>query len=128
MNYQVQRKIRSSIDEVKNVVDDILINIQQDLNDKIIFNTKLILNELIINGVIHGNHKDASKYLYISVYIKNNCVVIEVSDEGLGIVYKHKSFGEYDFDCSGRGLMLVEGLSDKFRVSGNKVTCVQYLK
>lgn len=128
MNYQIQRKIRSSIDEVKNIVDDILLNIQQDLNDKVIFNTKLILSELIINGVIHGNHKDTSKYLYINVYIKNNCIIIEVSDEGHGIVYKHKSFGEYDYDSSGRGLMLVEGLSDKFKVCGNKVTCVQYLK
>ena len=128
MNYKIQRKIQSNIDEVKYVVEDILLNIQNDLTENIIFNTKLILNELIIKGVIHGNHKDISKYLYINVLIKNNCIIIEVSDEGLGIVYKHKTFGEYDYDDSGRGLMLVEGLSDKFKVNGNTVTCVQYLK
>ena len=128
MNCKIQRKIQSDINEVKYVVEDILLNIQEALSDNVFFNTKLILNELIINGVKHGNLEDISKILDIDVLVNNSCIIIEVSDEGSGIQYNHKSFGYYDFDDTGRGLMLVEGLSDEFLVSGNTVTCVQYLK
>ncbi len=128
MNCQIQRKIRSDINEVKYVVEDILLNIQEALSDNVFFNTKLILNELIINGVKHGNLEDISKILDIDILVNNSCIIIEVSDEGSGIQYNHKSFGQYDFDDTGRGMMLVEGLSDEFLVSGNTVTCVQYLK
>ena len=128
MNYKIERKIQSDINKVKYVVEDILLSIEEVLTDNIFFNTKLILNELIINGVKHGNLEDASKVLYISVFINSRCIIIEVADEGLGVKYNHKSFGQYDFSDTGRGLMLVEGLSDKFVVDGNTVTCVQYLK
>jgi len=128
MNYKIERKIQSDIKKVKYVVEDILLSIKEVLTDSIFFNTKLILNELIINGVKHGNLEDTSKVLSISVFINSRCIIIEVADEGLGVKYNHKSFGEYDFSDTGRGLMLVEGLSDKFVVDGNTVTCVQYLK
>lgn len=128
MNCKIQRKIRSDINEVKCVVEDILFNIQDGVTDNVFFNTKLILNELIINGVKHGNLEDISKILDIDVLINNQCIIIEVSDEGLGIKYNHKSFGQYDYYDTGRGLMLVEGLSDEFLVDGNTVICVQYLK
>lgn len=128
MNLKMQRKIQSNISEVKYVVEDILLCIQEALSDNTFFNTRLILNELIINGVKHGNHEDFNKILNIDVFINNMCIIIEVSDEGLGIKYNHKSYGHYDFKDSGRGLMLVEGLSDEFAVEGNRVKCVQYLK
>lgn len=125
---KIQREIKSDINQVKYVVDDILLNIQEDLNENAFFNTKLILSELIINGVKHGNLCDITKLLNIRIHINNNSIIIEVSDEGLGIKYNHKSYGKYDFDDKGRGLMLVEGLSDEFAVYGNTVKCVQYLK
>lgn len=128
MNYKIERRVQSDISIVKNVVEDILLNIQDVLNDSNFFNTKLILNELIINGVKHGNLEDINKSLCIDVFVNNNCLIIKVSDEGNGIKYNHKHLGDYDFNESGRGLMLVEGLSDKLDVNGNTVTCVQYLK
>jgi len=128
MNYKIERTVQSDINMVKNVVEDILLNIQGVLNDSSFFNTKLILNELIINGVKHGNLEDVNKSLSVDVFIDNYCLIIRVSDEGNGIKYNHKDFGEYDFSETGRGLMLVEGLSDKLNVNGNTVTCVQYLK
>lgn len=128
MKYKMVKKINSDINIVKYAVDDILLKFQGCLADNTFFNTKLILNELLINGVIHGNLQDKNKLLYIDVTLNNSSLIISVSDEGTGINYRHKNFGEYDFSDSGRGLMLVEGLSDKFLVDGNKVTCVQYLK
>jgi serine/threonine-protein kinase RsbW len=128
MNYRIEKKVQSDINIVKNVVEDILLDIQDGLTESNFFNTKLILNELIINGVKHGNLEDINKSLLINVLINNACLVIKVSDEGMGINYNHKTLGEYDFCECGRGLMLVEGLADKFNVEGNTVTCVQYLK
>ena len=127
MDYRIEKKVHSDINCVKNIVEEILQNIRDILDENVFFNTKIILNELIINGVLHGNKQDISKSLDINVTISNSCLVIEVTDEGSGIIYKHKSFGDYDYCESGRGLMLVEGLSDKFTIDGNRATCVQYL-
>ncbi|MBP1924836.1 serine/threonine-protein kinase RsbW [Sedimentibacter acidaminivorans] len=128
MNYKIEKKVQSDINIVKNVVEDILLDIRDGLTESNFFNTKLILNELIINGVKHGNLDDINKSLFIDVLVNNSCLIIKVSDEGKGIKYKHKKLGEYDFCENGRGLMLVEGLADKVDINGNTVTCVQYLK
>lgn len=128
MDYTIEKKVHTDIGSIKNIVDDILRNIKEQLNENVFFNTKIILYELIINGVLHGNRQDTNKQIIIKLIIDNSCITIEVTDEGSGIFYKHKAFGNYDFCESGRGLMLVEGLSDKFTVDGNRVTCVQYLK
>jgi serine/threonine-protein kinase RsbW len=128
MDYKIEKKVHSDINSVKNIVEDILQNIKEIINENVFFNTKIILNELIINGVLHGNRQDINKQIIINLMINKSCVIIEVIDEGSGITYKHKAFGDYDFCESGRGLMLVEGLSDKFAIDGNRVTCIQYLK
>ncbi|NLJ58428.1 MAG: ATP-binding protein [Tissierellia bacterium] len=128
MNYVVEKKINSDINCVKLIVNEILSKIKDLINDNALFNTKLILNELMINSVIHGNCEDLNKMIYIKVYINNSQIIIEVSDEGSGVCYNHKKYGEYSLRESGRGLMLVEGLADKFQVDGNTVTCIQYLK
>lgn len=128
MDYKIEKKVHSDIKGVKNIVEEILQNIRDILNENTFFNTKIILYELIINGVLHGNKQDINKNLFIQVKINKSCIIIEVTDEGSGIIYKQKTFGDYDFCESGRGLMLVEGLSDKFSIEGNRVTCIQYLK
>lgn len=128
MYYRFEKTIQSDIVIVKNAVEDILYNIRDIINENMFFNTKLILNELIINGVRHGNREDPSKMLNVAVTVNKGSLTIVVSDEGSGIEYKRKNYGEYDFCEAGRGLMLVEGLADKFQINGNTVTCVQYLK
>lgn len=128
MYYAIEKKVHTDIGSVKNIVEEILKNIKEQLDENIFFNTKIILYELIINSVLHGNRQDIDKQIIIKLVIDNSCITIEVKDEGSGIFYKHKTCGDYDFSESGRGLMLVEGLSDKFTVEGNRVTCVQYFK
>lgn len=128
MHYVVERKVNSDIGCGKKLIEEILRNIEGILDPDTFFNTKLILNELMINSVIHGNCGDLDKMINIKVYINKSRVIIEVSDEGSGICYDLKDCGEFDYLESGRGLMLVEGLSDKLNVDGNTVTCVQYIK
>ncbi len=128
MDYNIEKKVHSDINSVKSIVEDILQNIKEIINENTFFNTKIILNELIINGVLHGNRQDLNKQIIINLRINKSCIIIEVTDEGSGIIYKHKTIGDYDFCESGRGLMLVEGLADKLAIDGNRVTCIQYLK
>ncbi len=128
MHYVDERKVQSDIKCGKKLIDEILQNIEEIIDPDAFFNTKLILNELMINSVIHGNCGDLNKKICIKVYINKSRIIIEVSDEGTGIYCDLKDCGEFDYLESGRGLMLVEGLSDKLNVDGNTVTCVQYLK
>ncbi len=128
MHYVVEKRVNSDIRCGRRLIDDILRNIEGILDPDTFFNTKLILNELMINSVIHGNCGDLDKMINIKVYINKSRVIIEVTDEGSGICYDLKDCGEFDYLESGRGLMLVEGLSDKLNVEGNTVTCVQYIK
>ena len=128
MHYVVERKVNSDIKCGRKIIDEILRNIEELIDSDAFFNTKLILNELMINSVIHGNCGDLNKMIYIKVYINRSRIIIEVSDEGSGICYDIKDYGQFDYLECGRGLMLVEGLVDKLNVDGNTVTCVQYLK
>ncbi|NLK64443.1 MAG: ATP-binding protein [Tissierellia bacterium] len=128
MHYAVERKINSDLKCGKKTIEEILQSIKGIVDPDTFFNTKLILNELMINSVIHGNCGDLNKMINIKVHINKSRIIIEVSDEGSGICYDVKDYGDFDYLESGRGLMLVEGLSDMLSVDGNTVTCVQYLK
>ena len=128
MDYLIEKNVHSDIKCVKKLIEEILPCIKDIINPNTFFNTKLILYELMINSVIHGNCEDLNKMINIKICINKSRIIIEVSDEGSGVCYAHKNFGEYDLTESGRGLMLVEGLSDKLNIDGNTVTCVQYLK
>ena len=128
MHYAVERKVNSDIKCGKKLIEEILRNIEGLIEPDAFLNTKLILNELMINSVIHGNCGDLNKKINMKVYINKSRIIIEVSDEGSGVCFERKNCGEYDYLECGRGLMLVEGLSDKLNVDGNTVTCVQYLK
>lgn len=128
MDYIIEKKVHSDIYCVKIFIEEVLQNIKGIIDDNAFFNTKLILNELMINSVIHGNCKDLNKMICIKLFINKTRIIIEVSDEGDGICHKHKNCGEFDFMESGRGLMLVRGLTDKLDISGNTITCVQYIK
>jgi anti-sigma regulatory factor (Ser/Thr protein kinase) len=127
MDYRIEKKAYIDIDGIKDIIEEILCHIRGIINENVFFNTKLILYELTINGILHGNHENVNKGICINLTINKSCIIIEVIDEGSGITYKHKSFGDYDLCESGRGLMLVEGLSDKFEIEGNRIKCVQYL-
>jgi serine/threonine-protein kinase RsbW len=128
MHFAVERRINSDLKCGKQTIEEILQSIKGIIDPDTFFNTKLILYELMVNSVIHGNCGDMNKMVDIKVYINKSRIIIEVTDEGSGICCDIEDYGEYDYLESGRGLMLVEGLSDMLNIDGNTVTCVQYLK
>ena len=71
MHFAVERRINSDLKCGKETIDEILQNIKEIVDPDTFFNTKLILNELMINSVIHGNCGDMNKMIDIKVYIIN---------------------------------------------------------
>ena len=94
-------------------------------NKEIIFDIKLILNELVINGAIHGNSCINSKCVSLSLELVNDKMTIEVKDEGQGIDYDVSGYDPTDLLYGGRGL--VYGLSDEFYIDKNRVVAIKHI-
>jgi serine/threonine-protein kinase RsbW len=54
-------------------------------------------------------------------------IKIEVSDEGEGFIFDCNKYNPLDLKCSGRGLIIANGLSDEFYVNKNKIIAIKYL-
>lgn len=118
----------SDLEIIKNFVDEILNKINPIVEDKdTMFDIKLILNELIVNGVMHGNECIGSKCVKLLLEIKDQTLKIQVEDEGEGINYDFMSYDPENLKCCGRGLVIVNGLSDEFYIQKNKVVAVKQL-
>lgn len=126
--YIIDESVCSDMCKVKPFLKRILNMIGEKIHDKnIMFDIRLILDELITNGVLHGNKCDRKKCVSLSIKIDSNKVRIEVSDEGKGFIYDKGAYNPLELKCSGRGLVIVEGLSDEFYVHNNKIISIKYL-
>lgn len=128
LDFKYSGIVCSDLEMIKNFVDEILIKIDRLVkNSDTMFDIKLILNELVINGVFHGNDCISSKCVKLSLELKENKMIIQVEDEGKGIDFDIKDYDPTELSCSGRGLVLVNGLSDEFYIQKNKVTAVKHI-
>lgn len=128
MDYTYQGSICSDLGLVKDFVEDVLGKLNKMINDDdTMFEIRLIMNELIINGIFHGNKYIESKKVKVAIELKNSKLIIHVKDEGTGVHYDFESYNPMELKCRGRGLVLVEGLSDELILDKNKVTAVKYL-
>lgn len=103
------------------------------------FDIQVIINELLINAIKHGNKYDKHKLVKITAGLaKNHSLILCVEDEGYGYDYKSLLKSETDsidvadsfnMDESGRGLMIVSNLSDRIRFNetGNRVYILKRL-
>lgn len=128
MNFRYSGSVCSDLDLIKKFLDEILKKLNPIIdNGDIIFDIKLILNELVINGVFHGNECEDTKCVNLSLQICDGKIIIEVEDEGQGIDYDFSNYNPLDLKCSGRGLVLVKGLSDELIVNDNRITAIKNL-
>lgn len=120
----IEKQIHSDLNIVKETVNEILLDIDVELNNEYSFIIKLVLSELVINCVKHGNKNNTNKLIYIKLDIYDDRIIISVQDEGKGIKYNNNPD---TLSESGRGLMLVKGLTDKMIIDNNTVICFIYL-
>lgn len=121
--------INSDLKLIKNFVEEILNKLNRIIdNGDTMFDLRLILNELVINGVFHGNECIETKCVNLTLEIKNGQIRIEVKDEGGGIDYDFTTYDPLDLKCSGRGLVLVHGLSDELIVKNNRIIAIKNIQ
>lgn len=138
--------LSSDFNKVYGSVEDILTFLDLNLGcveENNIFELKVILNELILNAIKHGNKCELSKYVKIrTAVLDHGHVVFIIQDEGTGHDYK-KAINTANVCCAedyladlcdvketGRGLLIVRNLCDgmKFNKKGNKVIVLKRLR
>jgi len=127
-------KFASDIGNIGSVINEILCRLSclNGVDDAFVFETKVILNELIVNAVKHGNNCSSNKSVKVSVSVINDqYLLFAIQDEGEGCPHNYaESDGRPDNinNCcslleSGRGIVVVKCLCEKlkFNKKGNRV-------
>lgn len=81
-------------------------------------NMLISLTEAVTNAILHGNQADCRKQVSISLRRNNDSLSISVSDEGPGFdmaAVPDPTCPEFLERCGGRGLFLMQRLSDECR-------------
>lgn len=109
------------------------------LEDEILFDLKVILNELILNAVKHGNNENEMKFVRIKAFVTNkDKALIIISDDGHGYDFRNvlerrtENNNIYDIGSAmetGRGILIVSSLCDviKFNKKGNRICVIKSL-
>ncbi len=115
-------------DAVCGAVEQILSELLRfGVSNESFYDVKLILSELFVNALTHGNKNDPSKKIMIFYSIDELKFVFTITDEGGGFDYNNlhdPSESDNLVKLSGRGLFLVKHLSDSvvFNSTGNSVS------
>jgi serine/threonine-protein kinase RsbW len=134
--------IPSSIDGVCGLINDTLEYLKDvctHLNEDILFEMRVILNELMLNAVKHGNNGDAEKHVKLTAGISGDrCIFFVVEDDGEGYDYRSIMSDEqnvkadnklFNMKETGRGILIVRNLCERicFNEKGNKIVVLKRL-
>ncbi len=97
------------------------------------FEVMMIIDEVVMNAIEHGNKFDPEKKVYISYVFNDYKFEITIRDEGEGFVVNnvfatHEKLSLYD--KRGRGILIIKNLVDRieYNKEGNEVRIVKYFK
>lgn len=128
MTFKLHGSVCSDLADIRDFVKDILDRLKTVIEDEdLMFDLKLILNELIINGVIHGNRCNRRKCVDLYLEIVDDAIKIEVRDQGEGFDFDIGSYDPEELKVCGRGLVIVDGLSDEMYIKNNRIVAVKYM-
>lgn len=132
-DFSINSALCNVCQSVNNIVDFIL-DRYGPVRDDILFEIKVILNELLLNAIIHGNKEDKTKRVKVRTGIDNDFVYFIIEDEGEGFNFNCSSQPEECLDISdlkesGRGILIVKNLCDKvkYNTKGNKIVVLKKL-
>ncbi len=120
--------IKSTPEKVVEAIETILAHLKKcKMPMESFFDIKLILSELFVNALNHGNRQDPEKKIFVNYVIEHDKIVFTIQDEGDGFDYLNihdPALDENILKPSGRGLFLVKSLADflEFKEKGNVIT------
>lgn len=98
-----------------------------EMSEEAFYDVKLILSELFVNAMIHGNGQDPARKIAVDYLFSGEKLKLTITDEGAGFdhgrLYDPLAAGNV-MKISGRGIFLVKNLADRleFNEKGNSVT------
>jgi serine/threonine-protein kinase RsbW len=119
-------KINSKIENLRKVeklVDEL--SSENNISADIYGNILIAALEAANNAILHGNKLDENKFVNILVRIEEQKLQIKIDDEGNGFDYKNvpdPTAPENIENVNGRGIFLMEKLSDKIEFTRNGAT------
>jgi serine/threonine-protein kinase RsbW len=119
-------KIPSKIEnlrKVEKIIDDI--SGEFKIGEDVYGNILIASLEAANNAIMHGNRLDESKDVTIEFKMVGRTLSVLVNDEGSGFDYEHipdPTAPENIENVNGRGIFLMEKLSDKISFSRNGAT------
>lgn len=119
-------KINSKIENLRKVeklVDEL--SSDHNISADIYGNILIAALEAANNAILHGNKLDENKFVNIFVKIEDKKLRIKIDDEGKGFDYKNvpdPTAPENIENVNGRGIFLMEKLSDRIEFTRNGAT------
>ncbi|CAG7588883.1 Anti-sigma F factor [Peptoniphilus tyrrelliae] len=126
--YRFKGFVNSDLSLIKNFLDSALMDLNSFISDQEkLFDIKVILNELVINGAMHGNQEDLNKKVFLKLILDSESLKIIVKDEGRGVDFDTSLYDCTKKNCNGRGLLIVEALTDQLILNENEVIAIKNL-
>lgn len=126
--YRYKGFVNSDLSLIKNFLDSAIRDLNPFIRDQEkLFDIKVILNELVVNGAMHGNEEDLNKKVFLKLILDQNSLKIIVKDEGRGVNFDTSLYDCTQKICNGRGLLIVEALTDQLILNDNEVIAIKNL-
>jgi len=96
----------------------------EDIASKLLNSILLVTQEMVTNSVIHGNREAINKYVTTTLYSTSEQIIIEIQDEGEGILSLPTKDEAQELDYlaeNGRGLKLTVLMTDEIELDGNRM-------
>ncbi len=126
-----EKNIESSFQAVDDAVEEILQLLTTQLswiNKKILFKINFLLREMMNNAAEHGNKFNQKKKVVCRIQKEPHVLILEVTDEGEGILLSKQKFDSDDEDTilrdRNRGYPLLMEMALDVSVTGNQVRVV----
>lgn len=133
--------VPGTIENIHKIVREVLCYFEGHfgaMSECTLFELKVILNELVLNAVRHGNRENSCMCIKVVAGVtKTENIFVMVRDEGEGYNYRcvmkeredvNNTYNDLlDIRETGRGLLIVKNLCDKvmFNKSGNTVMVIK---
>ena len=123
-HHTVQITIPSVLTEVDGVCHQARALLQAHKQDDHIFAVDLLLRECLNNAILHGNGRDASKPVHVTLRIGRKAILLSVTDAGSGFDWRaRRGHVPEPSATSGRGLAIGRAYAQRilFNHEGNQV-------